>query len=158
MCGSCAQAGATRSAPPSNGNAPNGSGQSAPASAPGGGGTGHFCGQCKQALSGSVVEVNGIEFHPRCFLCVDCGREGAQLIQNKPYCNNCHPDKEVCCICGNSLRGGGLEALGRLYHEKCFTCQRCFNPLPGGRFKELDGFALCRTCAETVVSQNISHN
>jgi len=116
-----------------------------------------LCAKCGQPLSGNVLECNNKEYHASCFKCVDCGSEGVHLLAGEPYCADCHPDKECCCVCGSSLRGGGLEALGRLYHEKCFTCQRCFNPLPGGKFKEIDNFALCNNCAAEIVNSNISH-
>jgi len=115
------------------------------------------CSKCGTAITGQYMDWEGRKYHTMCFTCVDCGNSGAQILGGQIYCNSCHPDKEVCCVCKQGLRGTGLEALGRLYHERCFTCQRCNGVLPDGRFKELDGFALCTHCAIEVVESNITH-
>ena len=80
---------------------------------------------CGNVLSGQQVEMDGVRYHKGCFKCDMCRTEAAILINGRPYCHNCHPDPETCCVCLQSLRGGGLEALGRFYHDNCFKCQVC---------------------------------
>lgn len=59
-------------------------------------GSGGQCARCGQALSGDVVEVNGVNWHSQCFVCYGCNRKfmGKSMkqclfIDSSPYCDAC---------------------------------------------------------------------
>jgi len=109
-----------------------------------------FCTSCKEKISGPSVDCDGHKFHLQCFVCEDCKAPAVQIIEEKTYCANCHPDKHICNNCGKLLRGSGLVAGGKFYHEECFVCERCENVLVEGRYNEIDGFILCSPCLSAI--------
>ncbi|CAJ0943773.1 unnamed protein product, partial [Mesorhabditis belari] len=59
----------------------------------------------------------------------------------KPTCCECY-GKEInpqCAGCTLSLDRFVYKALGKMWHDSCFTCRRCFRPFPEKKFYVLDG-------------------
>mmetsp|Transcript_96668 Transcript_96668/g.162747 ORF Transcript_96668/g.162747 Transcript_96668/m.162747 type:complete len:470 (-) Transcript_96668:47-1456(-) len=82
------------------------------------------------------VQVGDEYFHYNCFVCGACSQpmrssyvEGPGGI---PYHSEClpsphrpsKPQMEFCYVCSKPCQSG-ITALGRIYHERCFTCNIC---------------------------------
>jgi hypothetical protein len=58
-------------------------------------------------------------------------------------------DKTKCKFCKGDLHGDAIEAIGALFHPKCFCCYACMTPLEGKGFKADTGNPYCSPCWHT---------
>jgi len=56
------------------------------------------------------------------------------------------PTSTSCGVCGRDIDGDALQALGSLYHFKCFSCAGCRKDIGTEEFFDKDGKAYCLTC------------
>jgi len=110
------------------------------------------CSRCGGDLVGDALQACHKLWHPSCFTCRDCNielgtREFYEHEDGTPYCMGCAKRRFLpqCDACRSPIEGKMLKALGKQFHERCFTCAVCRNSFPDGSFWEQDGVAYCKT-------------
>ncbi|XP_066246465.1 actin-binding LIM protein 2 isoform X3 [Euwallacea similis] len=117
-----------------------------------------YCQACKKKCSGEVLRVQDKYFHTGCFKCKACGSSLAQGgFFSKEGAYYCTADYQrnfgtKCASCGDYVEGEVVTALGKTYHQKCFTCARCRQPFPSGEKVTYTGKeVLCQKCVQIPV-------
>ncbi|KAJ3089814.1 hypothetical protein HK102_005448 [Quaeritorhiza haematococci] len=118
------------------------------------------CLSCKEPILGPTgVSYTQDEvvysYHRTCFLCAGCkdplDRKPFFLHATQPYCKPCFEDK-VCGRCdaclGTLADATVLKASGKQFHQKCFVCAKCKQPLQSRYFEKAGSF-YCRPCHES---------
>ena len=92
----------------------------------------------------------GKKYHNECFLCSVCNNSlGTNYYdaEGKFQCENCYQRSiGVCGTCNRPLTGQYVKCLDKKYHESCFVCFGCRNPLPDD-FYNVNGNPHCLACA-----------
>lgn len=116
-------------------------------------------------LSPNVVcrgEVDGW-YHITCLQCNTCQKpldeKTFHPFNGKPYCEKHHTvvaDTTVelanyCHTCKKRIDGNGIKALQKQYHEECFNCKSCKNPITGP-FLQHEGNLYDQPCYEKDIS------
>ncbi|XP_022254825.1 LIM domain-containing protein unc-97-like [Limulus polyphemus] len=129
-----------------------------------------YCVNCyEQVFANSCEDCNKIigidskdlsykdkHWHETCFLCNKCR---ASLVDKpfgskaeKVYCSGCYDASFAsrCDGCGDVFRAGTkkMEYKGRQWHEKCFCCCICQNPIGTKSFIPRDNEIYCIGCYE----------
>ncbi|XP_044177392.1 four and a half LIM domains protein 2-like isoform X2 [Acropora millepora] len=117
------------------------------------------CQNCGSSIGPGMkdVDVRGKHWHEDCFVCSECKKallhQGFTFKDEKLICNPCRgisPSK-VCDGCGMDFAPGekkvGYER--RTYHEKCFICDDCKQPIGTQQFIKKDGKRLCEKCFDS---------
>ncbi|XP_048524445.1 actin-binding LIM protein 3 isoform X3 [Dendroctonus ponderosae] len=117
-----------------------------------------YCQACKKKCSGEVLRVQDKYFHTGCFKCKACGSSLAQGgFFSKDGAYYCTADYQrnfgtKCASCGDYVEGEVVTALGKTYHQKCFTCARCRQPFPSGEKVTYTGKeVLCQRCVQIPI-------
>eukprot|EP01012_Entosiphon_sulcatum_P021904 TRINITY_DN2676_c1_g1_i3.p1 TRINITY_DN2676_c1_g1~~TRINITY_DN2676_c1_g1_i3.p1 ORF type:complete len:862 (-),score=129.21 TRINITY_DN2676_c1_g1_i3:2072-4657(-) len=55
-----------------------------------------------------------------------------------------------CTACGQPMSSGWVEAMGMHFHQQCFVCQVCKEPMGLDEFNTIEGAPAHPTCFETV--------
>jgi len=109
------------------------------------------CANCDLPITNQLVTALGKPWHPKCFVCTDCGNpfQNGQFFERdgRPYCNNCFSNvfSSRCRKCNKAINGPTINALGASWHSEHFSCFSCNVPFPDGQFWELDGLPYCET-------------
>ena len=107
------------------------------------------CAICKKSGLQSYFEHNERRYCQSCFHCNQCSTSfgaGDQIYTTKSscnmYCKACFESSFApkCARCERPIVGPtkSIEALGKVYHEKCFRCSSC-NAALGRRFLSAPG-------------------
>jgi len=107
------------------------------------------CTGCSRQLVGEYLTVNGVFFHPECMNCYKC----LQSLIDQPMM--CTPDKKLYCAkdsprdycagCNGRIEDGRVvQVAGRNWHESCFVCCECREPLAGKLYLENQGQFFCK--------------
>jgi hypothetical protein len=115
-----------------------------------------YCKGCKKKCSGEVLRVNDqVYFHPACFRCHKCQAslsQGGFFTRDKDYyCSVCYQNAygTKCAQCGKFVEGEVVSALGKTYHQGCFSCSSCSRPFPTGERVTFTGKeCLCQKCVK----------
>ncbi|XP_044753650.1 actin-binding LIM protein 1 isoform X3 [Coccinella septempunctata] len=117
-----------------------------------------LCQACKKKCSGEVLRVQDKYFHTQCFKCKVCGNSLAQGgFFSKDGFYYCTADYQrhfgtKCASCQDYVEGEVVTALGKTYHQKCFTCDRCRQPFPSGDKVTYTGKeVLCQKCVHIPI-------
>nr|CAH7727599.1 unnamed protein product [Callosobruchus chinensis] len=117
-----------------------------------------YCQTCKKKCSGEVLRVQDKYFHTQCFKCKVCGNSLAQGgFFSKDGSYYCTADYQrnfgtKCAACQDYVEGEVVTALGKTYHQRCFTCARCRQPFPSGEKVTYTGKeVLCPKCVQIPV-------
>ncbi|KAL1513257.1 hypothetical protein ABEB36_002687 [Hypothenemus hampei] len=119
-----------------------------------------YCQSCKKKCSGEVLRVQDKYFHTGCFKCKACGSslaQGGYFSKDGAY--YCTADYQrnfgtKCSSCGDYVEGEVVTALGKTFHQKCFTCARCRQPFPSGEKVTYTGKeVLCQKCVNIPVRE-----
>lgn len=117
-----------------------------------------YCQACKKKCSGEVLRVQDKYFHTACFKCKACNSSLAQGgFFSKDGAYYCTADYQrnfgtKCASCGDYVEGEVVTALGKTYHQKCFTCARCRQPFPSGDKVTYNGKeVLCQKCVQIPI-------
>uniref|UniRef100_V5GP13 Actin-binding LIM protein 1 n=2 Tax=Anoplophora glabripennis TaxID=217634 RepID=V5GP13_ANOGL len=117
-----------------------------------------YCQACKKKCSGEVLRVQDKYFHTQCFKCKVCGNSLAQGgFFSKDGAYYCTADYQrnfgtKCAACQDYVEGEVVTALGKTYHQKCFTCARCRQPFPSGEKVTYTGKeVLCPKCVQIPI-------
>ncbi|XP_056631382.1 actin-binding LIM protein 1-like isoform X4 [Diorhabda sublineata] len=117
-----------------------------------------YCQACKKKCSGEVLRVQDKYFHMQCFKCKVCGNSLAQggffSKDGEYYCTSDYQKNfgSKCAVCNQYVEGEVVTALGKTYHQKCFTCDRCRQSFPSGEKVTYTGKeVLCPKCVQIPV-------
>ncbi|CAG9861145.1 unnamed protein product [Phyllotreta striolata] len=99
----------------------------------------------------------------QCFKCKVCrsslAKGGFFSKDGEYYCTNDYQKNfgSKCAICNEYVEGEVVTALGKTYHQKCFTCNRCKQNFPAGEKVTYTGKeVLCPKCVQVPVPQTTS--
>ncbi|XP_067140227.1 four and a half LIM domains protein 1-like [Centruroides vittatus] len=122
----------------------------------------NICDECgrKIGVDSKDLSYKDKHWHESCFVCFKCQD---QLINkpfgskgNKVYCSSCYDDcfSSRCDECNEVFRAGTkkMEYKGKHWHEKCFCCSACNNPIGTKSFVPRDNVIYCTTCYEQKFS------
>jgi hypothetical protein len=112
------------------------------------------CTGCRKAIiEGSVLNVQGEQYHEDCFVCEECetSLQGGFMVNNSlNYCAECHTDlfTDKCAGCGFPCTAGSLLAMQKTWHKECFNCTVCLESLNNANgtvnYFEKDGQPYCQ--------------
>ncbi|XP_019855906.1 PREDICTED: LIM and senescent cell antigen-like-containing domain protein 1 isoform X2 [Amphimedon queenslandica] len=104
------------------------------------------CSGCGDFVIGRVIRAVSQSWHPKCFKCVNCHCELADIgfvkNQGRPLCKRCNSEfkggaKKFCAKCSKQLTARCREKDGDLYCLRCFDnmessiCGACRRPIEG---------------------------
>ena len=129
-------------------------------------------------LADTKLIVDGKEFHQKCFACLVCSVQLDKIYGSKNgeyYCETCYVDKfgKKCAQCAKVrdsvgqagfhiivlwqvILGEGLRVGEESYHNDCFTCSNCPNPLEKGSVHSIKGKPVCTACYENQFQETCS--
>lgn len=123
----------------------------------------NHCEECKGTIGTDHKDLSYRDkhWHESCFKCFDCK---ASLVDrsfayknDKTYCADCHDNNFAlrCDGCHNIFRAGmkKYEFRGKQYHEQCFSCKVCRQPIGTKMFIPRDQDAVCVPCYEEQYAQ-----
>ncbi|XP_007484405.1 four and a half LIM domains protein 5 isoform X2 [Monodelphis domestica] len=94
------------------------------------------CKSCKKPITAEGITYHEQPWHKECFLCTNCNKQlfGERFIskEEQPYCQDCYHQlyTEKCEACTKPILGSrSLKFEGKKWHENCFVCQSCQNPI-----------------------------
>ncbi|KAM4903937.1 four and a half LIM domains protein 5 [Sylvia borin] len=116
------------------------------------------CEGCKQPIECSSKDLayKGRHWHEGCFRCAKCRRS----LVEKPFaakdevllCTECYSDdySSKCFHCQKTIMPGSrkMEFKGSSWHESCFVCQHCQQPLGTQPLITKDNENYCVPCFE----------
>jgi hypothetical protein len=107
----------------------------------------HRCTECSLefAPGEQYVSINNgaTHFHTRCFVCTGCRRplQGSYVTEpgsSARYHSECQNARvrDTCFACRSAIRFAdtATQALGHIYHAKCFVCAGCSKPFDHASF------------------------
>ncbi|KAL6085866.1 hypothetical protein STEG23_021853 [Scotinomys teguina] len=116
------------------------------------------CAECQQLIGHDSRELfyEDRHFHEGCFRCCRCQRsladepftcQDSELLCNECYCT---AFSSQCSACGETVMPGSrkLEYGGQTWHEHCFLCSGCEQPLGSRSFVPDKGAHYCVPCYE----------
>ncbi|XP_052750463.1 four and a half LIM domains protein 2 isoform X5 [Galleria mellonella] len=116
------------------------------------------CEECNKTIGidSKDLSYKDKHWHEACFLCAKCRvslvdkQFGSKL--DKIYCGNCYDAQFAsrCDGCGEVFRAGTkkMEYKTRQWHEKCFCCVVCKNPIGTKSFIPREQEIYCAGCYE----------
>ncbi|XP_063403214.1 prickle planar cell polarity protein 3-like isoform X3 [Mytilus trossulus] len=134
----------------------------------------HNCEECKKAIGPDYKDLSYKDrhWHEFCFKCCECGKSLVDQAfapkNDQIYCSDCHDNKFAarCDGCGEPFRGGdeklGTEGMkkfeykGKQWHEDCFCCMLCKDPIRNKSFIPRDNEVVCVPCYEDQFAQKCS--
>jgi LIM domain-containing protein 2 len=121
------------------------------------------CEECKETIGTDFKDLSYKDkhWHEKCFNCVQCK---VSLVDRpfackdeKTYCPDCHDNNFAlrCDACTNIFRAGmkKYEFKGKQFHEECFCCKVCRQPIGVKTFIPRDQEAVCVPCYEEQYAQ-----
>uniref|UniRef100_A0A9L0J1K4 Four and a half LIM domains protein 3 n=1 Tax=Equus asinus TaxID=9793 RepID=A0A9L0J1K4_EQUAS len=116
------------------------------------------CAECQQLIGHDSRELfyEDRHFHEGCFRCCRCQRSLADepftCQDSELLCNDCYCSafSSQCSACGETVMPGSrkLEYGGQTWHEHCFLCSGCEQPLGSRSFVPDKGAHYCVPCYE----------
>lgn len=111
------------------------------------------CFACKQPIRNKIIRALGVEWHEEHFICTICQTNlcGTSFMEKNgiPYCKKDFYEKfgEKCAQCGQPLIDQAVIALDKKWHQNCFACEKCREPISDETFTVQGGKPLCSKCA-----------
>ncbi|KAM3842731.1 four and a half LIM domains protein 2-like [Diretmus argenteus] len=116
------------------------------------------CDMCKELIGCTGTDLTYMDrhWHHGCFLCTTCSRS----LVDRPFsardeqlmCIECFSSEfsSKCHECLKTIMPGTkkLENKGRSWHESCFTCHQCQQPIGTQSFLQKDDNNYCMCCYE----------
>ncbi|CAH1799353.1 unnamed protein product, partial [Owenia fusiformis] len=116
------------------------------------------CEECKATIGTDSKDLSYKEkhWHEKCFHCSKCD---VSLVDQpfaskneKLFCAECHDQNFAarCDGCGDIFRAGmkKYDYKGQQFHEQCFTCKECNNPIGAQSFIPREDGVVCIPCYE----------
>jgi formylmethanofuran dehydrogenase subunit E len=123
----------------------------------------HKC-QTKIGCNSKDLSHKDMHWHGECFNCFAC--ETSLVDQyflphdNELFCVNCYEEKfaERCDKCHNVFKPGTrkYEHRGQHYHEECFLCSECQQPIGKENFITREQQPVCMPCYDAKFAQRCS--
>ncbi|XP_028412546.1 zinc finger protein 239-like isoform X2 [Dendronephthya gigantea] len=115
------------------------------------------CGEEIKAGS-SLIEHDGLFYHSDCFCCKSCRQPiKSNFMENEGsfYCPSCHRNlfSEKCVQCGLAIVGDGVTYNNEVWHDSCFGCYNCQQPLSTRKFLIREGNRYCNCCYEDIFAK-----
>ncbi|CAG7700952.1 unnamed protein product [Allacma fusca] len=114
--------------------------------------SGRICVKCKKYLKSTGFLFRNEPWHQDCFVCNLCQQSLADkeifCKDDQPYCINCYDQQyvEKCAKCSKILVGETVEYESKQYHDNCFCCDQCSNPIGSASFFPREGKIFCESC------------
>ncbi|XP_046848795.1 transforming growth factor beta-1-induced transcript 1 protein-like isoform X3 [Xenia sp. Carnegie-2017] len=104
------------------------------------------------------LEHDELFYHAECFRCKNCQREITSKFKEKSgffYCTDCHRDlfAKKCKQCGQAVLEDGITYDNEIWHNACFVCHNCKQPLSTRKFLLRDGLRYCNICYEDMFAK-----
>jgi len=133
------------------------------------------CAYCGDVITEKCITALGTTWHTDHFFCCQCAIQfpaGSGFLEKdgKAYCERDYYRLFAtrCGKCGEVIVGEYISALGKEWHNKCFTCKECGCAFPTESFFEYKGMpyceehyhlkrgSLCTRCNNPIVGRCIS--
>uniref|UniRef100_A0A672RTP5 Four and a half LIM domains protein 2 n=1 Tax=Sinocyclocheilus grahami TaxID=75366 RepID=A0A672RTP5_SINGR len=125
------------------------------------------CEECKKPIGCNSRDLSYKDrhWHDDCFHCFKCHRS----LVDKPFstkdeqllCTECYSNEysSKCFECKKTIMPGSrkMEHKGNSWHETCFTCQRCQQPIGTKSFIPKDNNSYCVPCYEKQFALQCVH-
>ncbi|KAF3688395.1 Four and a half LIM domains protein 2 [Channa argus] len=104
-------------------------------------------------------------WHSECFLCIKCRRslldQPFTTKDEMPMCTDCYSNEysAKCCVCLKTIMPGSkkMEHKGNSWHQSCFICNHCQQPIGTRSFVQRDGNKYCLPCYERQFALQCVH-
>ncbi|XP_065057760.1 four and a half LIM domains protein 2-like isoform X2 [Rhopilema esculentum] len=128
------------------------------------------CYKCNKRISMDDKDIlyENHHWHDTCLKCVVCnetlsGRSFLTRENEEFICTDCHrkTDERRCKTCGEGFEPGmkRLELNGIYWHDTCFICELCKEPISSKRFMRHQDLTVCVRCYEdTFVKKCVTCN
>jgi len=110
------------------------------------------CAYCGDVITEKCITALGTTWHTDHFFCCQCAVQfpaGSGFLEKdgKAYCERDYYRLFAtrCGKCGDIIVGEYISALGKEWHNKCFTCKECGCSFPTESFYEYKGMPYCET-------------
>ncbi|XP_078474116.1 four and a half LIM domains protein 2-like isoform X1 [Lampetra planeri] len=124
----------------------------------------HACESCKQPIGCDSKDLSYKDrhWHEGCFKCASCERSLADKAfsarDEKLLCTECHANhySAKCAACNKPVLPGTrkMEFRGSSWHETCFGCARCQQPIGSKSFVPREKDQYCVPCYEKQFAQH----
>ncbi|KAL3309112.1 Four and a half LIM domains protein 2 [Cichlidogyrus casuarinus] len=121
------------------------------------------CEQCKQKIGCDSKDLSFKErhWHEKCFKCSACETSLADrpfaTRDDQLYCSDCYDEKFAtrCDGCQKVFKAGmrKYEYKEQQWHEECFICSECKNPIGAKSFIPRENQVVCVPCYEEKYAQ-----
>ncbi|CAH8820404.1 unnamed protein product [Trichobilharzia szidati] len=116
------------------------------------------CGKCHQPIIGKIIKAMNQTWHPNCFTCYHCKKpldnifhvEDMDRVLCEEHWKKLHEGECAKCKQPISEIDRFIEACGKQYHARCFSCAACQTPLEGKPFHARDEKPFCLVHAHAV--------
>lgn len=113
------------------------------------------------------LQVRDNHYHEHCFVCSHCNN----LLENGDFsylddnliCHHCRgvdiEKSKYCHLCMNGYKNGDKKVgvSGEYFHEWCFCCTECQDPIGAKTFVRKDEHQLCNECFNTKFAKICDH-
>ncbi|XP_046578865.1 prickle planar cell polarity protein 3-A-like isoform X2 [Haliotis rubra] len=127
----------------------------------------HNCVECSKPIGPDYkgethdLSYKDYHWHEECFKCVSCQKSLVDQPfapkNNAIYCADCHDENFAarCDGCQQPFKGGmkKFEYKGQQWHDNCFTCSECKQPIGNMSFIPRDELVICVPCYEANYAQ-----
>ncbi|XP_018415113.1 PREDICTED: four and a half LIM domains protein 3 isoform X2 [Nanorana parkeri] len=125
------------------------------------------CDECKELIGHDSRELyyEDRHYHENCFRCFRCERS----LADEPFtcqdeellCNDCYCSEfsSKCVSCEKTVMPGSrkLEYNGQTWHEHCFICNSCKQPIGSRSFIPENQTYYCISCYESKLAPRCTH-
>ncbi|CUT98901.1 four and A half lim domains [Echinococcus multilocularis] len=121
------------------------------------------CEQCKEKIGCDSKDLSFKErhWHEKCFKCSACNTSLADrpfaTKDDQLYCSDCYDERFAarCDGCQGVFKAGmrKYEYRGQQWHEECFVCVECKQPIGAKSFIPRDNQVVCVPCYEAKYAQ-----
>ncbi|KAL3307753.1 Four and a half LIM domains protein 2, partial [Cichlidogyrus casuarinus] len=123
----------------------------------------NVCDACKAKISCDAKDLSFKDkhWHEKCFFCCMCQNSLVEkpfsMKEEQIYCTDCHDEKfsPRCDGCNKVFKAGSkkYEYKGSTWHEDCFICKECKQPMGPKSFIPKDDGVVCVPCYDEKYSQ-----
>ncbi|CAH8617379.1 unnamed protein product [Heterobilharzia americana] len=121
------------------------------------------CEQCKEKIGCDSKDLSFKErhWHEKCFKCSSCATSLADrpfaTKEEQLYCSDCYDERFAarCDGCQGVFKAGmrKYEYRGQQWHEECFLCVECKQPIGAKSFIPRENQVVCVPCYEAKYAQ-----
>ncbi|KAF5880025.1 four and a half LIM domains protein 1-like, partial [Clarias magur] len=122
------------------------------------------CAECRRPIGTDSKELHykGRYWHSDCFRCSKCyknlAKESFSVKDDRILCGNCssREDAPRCHACYKPILAGAesVEYKGNTFHDGCFTCYKCKQPIGSESFITKNENVYCSSCHESKFAKH----